>query len=277
MPLIHPLIDVKEFVENNPSKSQFLTPISGEHGSSTTAFYSIAAPGELPRRHRHKNCDEISILLKGSGVYGLGDQRIPALAGDCRVVPKGSDHFFVNESNEPSLMVGFFVGAKDVAATGIAYGTAVTTGDLAAPRGEQDGGILIKLDDVQPESMDKGDGWLITDFRLPISARNGCSSTLFRARFMPGAVHKKHRHENCDEIYYIISGHGLAGAGPDRVEVRGGHFHFIPKGVEHWLHNLSATEPIEVVGIYCEAGSVADTGYIYMGDVTAADLEARTG
>ncbi len=84
--------------------------------------------------------------------------------------------------------------------------------------------------------------------------------------------------ENCDEIYYIISGHGLAGAGPDRVEVHGGQFHYIPRGVEHWLHNLSETEPIEVVGAYVEAGSVADTaGYVYMGDVTAADLEQRTG
>ena len=45
---------------------------------------------------------------------------------------------------------------------------------------------------------------------------------------MPDAIHKKHCHANSDEIYYIISGHGLAGAGSDRVEVHGGHFHFIP-------------------------------------------------
>ncbi|MBT7957022.1 MAG: cupin domain-containing protein [Rhodospirillaceae bacterium] len=277
MSLIHPLIDVKEFVEIMPPKSQFLTPITGEQGSSTTAFCSVALSGDLPRSHQHKSCDEISILLRGEGVYGLGDQRIAAQAGDCRIVPKGTGHFFANESDEPSLMVGFFAGAKDVAATGIEYGDAVTADDLATPRGEPNGGILINLDDVQPENMDQGDGWLITDFRLPISARNGCSSTLFRARFLPGAVHKKHRHDNCDEIYYIISGHGLAGAGSDRVEVRGGHFHFIPKGVEHWLHNLSETEPIEVVGLYCGAGSVAATGYVYMGDVTSEDLAARTG
>ena len=277
MSLIHPLIDVKEFVENNSCKSRFITPISGDQGSSTTAFCSVSMPHDLPHRHLHTSCDEISILIRGEGVYGLGDQRISARVGDCRVVPKGAEHFFINESGEPSLMIGFFVGAEDVAATGIAYGDLVTKDDLATLRGEQDGGILINLGDVQPENMDQGDGWLITDFRLPISTRNGCSSTLFRARFMPGAVHKKHRHENCDEIYYIISGRGLAGAGSDRVEVRGGYFHFIPKGVEHWLHNLSDTEPIEVVGLYCGAGSVADTGYVYMGDVTPDDLKARTG
>ena len=149
--------------------------------------------------------------------------------------------------------------------------------DLNLPRNGFSDGIMVHLDDVRPENMAQGDGWLISDFRLPISGRNGSATTMFRARFMPGAVHKKHRHENCDEIYYIISGHGLAGAGADRVEVRGGHFHYIPKGVEHWLHNLSETDPIEVVGIYEEAGSVVETGYVYMGDVTKADLEARTG
>ena len=131
---------------------------------------------------------------------------------------------------------------------------------------------LVHIDDVDPERMKTDQGWSITDFRLPISKKQGCSSTMFRARFMPGAIHHKHRHENCDEIYYVISGHGLAGAGPDRVEVRGGHHHFVPKGVEHWLYNLSDTEPIEVVGLYDRAGSVEETGYVYMGEITEEDL-----
>ena len=239
--------------------SASLLPVRGSPGSPyTRKMLAVLRFRRIPYRY-----------IQG----GLeGDENLPE--PKVKLIPV---FYFANESDEPSLMVGFFAGAKDVAATGIEYGDAVTADDLATPRGEPNGGILINLDDVQPENMDQGDGWLITDFRLPISARNGCSSTLFRARFLPGAVHKKHRHDNCDEIYYIISGHGLAGAGSDRVEVRGGHFHFIPKGVEHWLHNLSETEPIEVVGLYCGAGSVAATGYVYMGDVTSEDLAARTG
>lgn len=89
-----------------------------------------------------------------------------------------------------------------------------------------------------------------------------------------GAVHKKHAHRHCEEIYFVISGRGLAGAGDDRVEVRAGDFHYIPAGVEHWLHNLSGADPIEVVGIYVNAASVEATGYTYLGDVTEADLAA---
>lgn len=135
---------------------------------------------------------------------------------------------------------------------------------------------VVHINDVKPEVMDKGAGWSITDFRIPISKKQGSQSTMFHARFMPGSIHKKHRHDHCDEIYYIVSGHGLAGAGPDRVELRKGHFHFIPKGVEHWFYPLSIDEPTISVGIYIGAGSVEETGYVYMGEVTEEDLKGRT-
>ena len=137
-------------------------------------------------------------------------------------------------------------------------------------------GILVHIDDVKPSQMNAKDGWSITDFRMPIGRHNGSPTTLFWGKFLPGAVHKKHRHENCEEIYYVIRGHGVAGAGPDRAEVRGGHVHYIPKGVEHFLYNLSPTEPLEVIGVYTGAGSVEETGYVYTGEVTEADLRART-
>jgi mannose-6-phosphate isomerase-like protein (cupin superfamily) len=135
---------------------------------------------------------------------------------------------------------------------------------------------LVHLDDIEPEAMDEDAGWSITEFRLPISKKQGSSSTMFHSIFMPGSIHKKHRHDNCDEIYSIVRGHGLAGAGTDRVEVRKGHFHYIPKGVEHWLYNLSNKEPVEIIGVYIGAGSVKETGYVYLGDVTEEDLQRRT-
>ena len=135
---------------------------------------------------------------------------------------------------------------------------------------------VVHIDDVKPEAMDKGAGWSITDFRIPISKKQGSKSTMFHARFMPGSIHKKHRHDHCDEIYFIMSGHGLAGAGSDRVELRKGHFHFIPKGVEHWFYPLSKDEPTLSVGIYIGAGSLEETGYVYMGEVTEEDRKGRT-
>lgn len=283
MNLEFPLIHIDDHPPENMASdegwaiSEYRVPISGTEGSSTAAYHSTFRPGSNHAKHVHTNCDEIAVYVKGNGVVGIGDERADVRAGHCRLVPKGEEHFFYNQSaEEEAVVVGFYLGAADVEATGYEFRGDVTETDLAMPRTEITKGVFTHIDDVQPENMDEGDGWMITDFRLPIGSHTGNDTTLFKARFMPGAVHKKHCHENCEEIYYIISGHGLAGAGDDRVEVRGGHFHYIPAGVEHWLHNLSPTEPIEVIGVYIGAGNVAATGYTYLGDVTQKDLQTRS-
>ncbi len=282
MPLKYPLIHLDDVAPENMqandgwSISEFRLPITGECGSSTTVFHATFRPGSTHKKHLHSRCDEIAVYLSGNGVVGQGNERDEVSAGHCRLIPKGAPHFFHNETKDTvAECIGFYIGATDVADSGYEFCGDVTEDDLKMPRSGFTSGVHVNVKDVPSEQMDTADGWSITDFRLPISGRNG-STTLFHATFMPGAVHKKHRHDNCEEIYYIVSGHALAGVGSDRAEVRGGHFHYIPAGVEHWLHNLSPTEPIVAVGIYIGAGSVEETGYVYMGDVTEADIAART-
>ena len=284
MALTYPLVHVDEVRPENMKKgegwaiSEFRLPISGRNGSSTTLFHSIFRPGSTHAKHLHRNCDEIAVYLKGRGVVGQGNERTEVRPGHCRLMPKGSEHFFFNETkDEEGLVIGFYVGAKSVEDTGYEFCGNVTEADLRMPRREKlSEGILVHIDEVEPARMSEKDGWSITDFRMPIGRHNGASTTLFWAKFMPGAIHKKHRHENCDELYYIVRGHGIAGAGTDRAEVRGGHVHYIPRGVEHFLYNTSETEPLEAIGIYVGAGSVEETGYVYTGEVTEADLNARS-
>ena len=280
MPLKYPLVHVDDVQPENMKKgdgwaiSEFRLPISGKNGSSTTLFHSIFRPGSTHAKHLHSRCDEIAVYLKGRGTVGQSGERTQVRPGHCRLMPKGSVHFFHNESkDEEGLVIGFYVGAKDVNDTGYEFHGHVTEADLKMPRvAKVSEGTLVNIADVKPLRMDAKDGWNITDFRMPIGRHTGSSTALFWAKFMPGAVHKKHRHDNCEELYYVISGHGMAGAGPDRAEVRGGHVHYIPKGVEHFMYNLSKTEPLEVIGIYIGAGNVEETGYAYTGEVTDADL-----
>jgi mannose-6-phosphate isomerase-like protein (cupin superfamily) len=284
MSLKYPLVHVDDVRPENMKEgegwaiSEFRLPISGKNGSSTTLFHSIFRPGSTHAKHLHRNCDEIAVYLKGHGTVGQRNERTEVRAGHCRVMPQGAEHFFFNETkDEEALVIGFYVGAGSVADTGYEFHGSVTEADLKMPRGKAfRDGVLVHIDDVKPSRMNEKDGWSITDFRIPIGRHNGSPTALFWAKFMPGAVHKKHRHDNCEELYYVIRGHGLAGAGPDRAEVRGGHVHYIPKGVEHFLYNLSKTEPLEAIGIYVGAGNVEETGYVYTGDVTEADIKART-
>ena len=284
MSLRYPLVHVDDIQPENMKKgdgwaiSEFRLPISGKNGSSTTLFHSIFRPGSTHAKHLHRSCDEIAVYLKGHGIVGQGNERTEVRPGHCRLMPKGSEHFFYNETkDEEGLVIGFYVGATSVADTGYEFRGHATETDLRMPRVRKfSAGILVHIDDVKPSQMNAKDGWSITDFRMPIGRHNGSPTALFWAKFMPGAVHKKHRHENCEELYYVIRGHGLAGAGADRAEVRGGHVHYIPKGVEHFMHNLSRTEPLEVIGIYVGAGSVEETGYVYTGEVSETDLALRT-
>ena len=107
---------------------------------------------------------------------------------------------------------------------------------------------------------------------MPIGRHNGSPNALYWAKLQPGDVHHKHRLGNCEELYYVIRGSGIVGAGPDRAAVRGGHVHFIPKGVERFIANASRTEPLEVIGVYTGAGSVGESGHVYTGEVARADL-----
>ncbi len=267
----YPLIDSGEIapesaVKPDQSLGHLRLAVTAAQGSSTTAYHLTAKPGAGRPEHVVDACDQLALLVRGEGMFTLAGEQIEVRAGHCLLIPKGCPRAFTNTSREDdALIVGFYPGAGDLRAAGYRETGAKQTTPFT--------GVVVHLDDVARENMAKGDGWQITDFRLPLGAHNGSGSTLFRARFFPGAIHNKHRHDNCEEIYYVISGSGIAGAGEDRVVVRAGHFHYIPRGVEHWLHNLSKDEPIEVVGIYIGAGSVAATGYVYMGEVTEQDLE----
>ena len=132
----------------------------------------------------------------------------------------------------------------------------------------------IRIANVTPEKMDEKEGWNVSDFRVVVSGKEGSSSIMYHATLAPGDRHHKHRYENCDMQYYVVSGHGLAGAGADRAEVHAGHFHLIPKGVEHWLVNLGRHDPLVIIGFYDRAPYLKDTGHVYLGNITEADLAA---
>ena len=53
-----------------------------------------------------------------------------------------------------------------------------------------------------------------------------------------------------------------------RAEVRAGHVHFIPRGLERFMVNSSKTEPLEVIGVLTGAGNLEEAGYVYTSPAT---------
>lgn len=255
--------------------SEFRLPVSGVHGSSTTIFHSIFRPGSTHAKHKHDRCDEIAIYLKGHGIVGQSDQRTQVGPGHCRLMPAGSPHFFHNETKDTDGMcIGFYMGAKSVPDTGYGFCGQVNDADLQMPRGKTlTEGTLLHVSTVEPLKLSAADGWNVADYRMPIGKHNGSPNAQFWMKLAPGDVLHKHRFDNCEVLYYVNAGEGVAGAGGKISRIRAGHTHFIPRGVEQFIAN-TGKDTLEVIGVYTGAGSIAEGGYVHTGKVSAAALTA---
>ncbi len=242
--------------------SEFRLPITGADGSSTAVFHSIFRPGSTHAKHRHDNCDEIAVYLNGHGVVGQSDSRAEVTSGHCRLMPRGTEHFFYNETeDEDAEVIGFYVGAPTVPGTGYKFCGNAGPDDLAAPRDGLNEGILVRLEETGT-SAPAGDIWSSAEVRVPIGSHNGSANALVNARFAPGGGLAPHRTDACEQIYFVAAGSGVAGSGAYQSALRKGNFVFVPKGVSFWLRNEDSAATLEVFSVLTGAGSLEEAGYV---------------
>ena len=87
-------------------------------GADHVVGWTVLKPGARHERHRHHNCDEFFIVLKGHGhIYSdLGEE--PSGEGDVVYSPRGCWHGFNNTSNEDVVLVWGWMGAGSIEASG---------------------------------------------------------------------------------------------------------------------------------------------------------------
>lgn len=73
------------------------------------------------------------------------------------------------------------------------------------------------------------------------------------------SYHKKHVHENAEEVMYILSGRGIGGVDQEEFEMNKGVTIWIPRGIVHWAYN-PFDEPLEMLLVYSHA-SLRSAGY----------------
>ena len=57
--------------------------------------------------HRHHGCDEMFVILSGSGVYRIGEAWLPVRPGDCLGAPAGGEaHQIINTGSEELRYLG---------------------------------------------------------------------------------------------------------------------------------------------------------------------------
>ncbi len=94
-------MDLKWLVSDSNLGSKYLT-------FGRTLF----APGGSSRHamHRHKNAEEIIMVLKGHGDSIVGEDTLPMEPGDVCYIPQGVPHSFVNRSATEACEIIFVYG-----------------------------------------------------------------------------------------------------------------------------------------------------------------------
>ena len=87
-------------------------------GADHVVGWTVLKPGARHERHRHRNCDEFFIVIKGRGhIYSdLGEE--PSVEGDVVYSPRGCWHGFNNTSIDDVVLVWGWMGAGSIEASG---------------------------------------------------------------------------------------------------------------------------------------------------------------
>lgn len=237
--------------------SEFRLPITGDTGSATTVFHSIFRPGSTHAKHLHEVSDEIAVYISGYGVVGQSESRAVVTAGHCRLMPKGSEHFFFNETpDEDAKVIGFYMNAPSVEGTGYRFCGTVGDDDISRARDGLNEGILVRLEETSEPGDGTPDAWRDADVKAPIGSHNGSDNALVHASLAPGAAIEEHALASAEAIYYVVSGQGHATGDGDGGELREDSFVFVPRGEYHSIGN-TGDAPLELYIVLTGAGSLA--------------------
>lgn len=126
----------------------------------------------------------------------------------------------------------------------------------------------IHVDQVGPQHGAQPEegrpGWVDMDVRWIVTRETvGADNSVFGITyFPPGSRHEIHRHENAEEVEYIVQGEGVARVGEDDVAMGRGDTVFVPRNEYHGFRNTSDTETAVMVWCYAGAASLDEAGYI---------------
>lgn len=94
--------------------------VSKEETGSSKVVFDIAEfpPGKAHEVHRHPNCEEITYVLRGSGLHTSDGEPVRQNAGEACFIAQGEWHGFHNDSDEPTTIIGIYGGVGSFSEAG---------------------------------------------------------------------------------------------------------------------------------------------------------------
>jgi len=194
-------------------------PVFGEGDSVTGIVRGVARFGEVDvdpngacATVEYQAEEQIYVILDGSGVLSYGNEKVPIHKNDYVYLPPGITHGASNSSGRPLRLI--VMGFK------IPSSTTVTV----PPKLQR-----ANIDDVKEQTVGGHPPSVLYQLLLgdrkstrdKIAAGHVVTS-LFIMDFAPGGTNGPHHHDNEEEIYLVLDGHGdmVAGGGVDGIEGR---------------------------------------------------------
>jgi mannose-6-phosphate isomerase-like protein (cupin superfamily) len=87
-------------------------------GADHVVGRTVLKPGARHESHRHHNCDEFFIVIKGQGHIVTEEGEKPSVEGDVVYSPRGCWHGFNNTSDHDVVLVWGWMGAGSIEASG---------------------------------------------------------------------------------------------------------------------------------------------------------------
>ncbi len=245
--------------------------LDGEHTDGQLAMFRSAAPaGAASPAHVHTREDEVFVLLRGSAIFWVGNQRHELGEGGVAFLPRGIPHSYritadtdLLALSTPSGLENFFRGAGHDVRTPRPAGWAVTPetmGKAAAANGQIILGPPLGPDDELPAYAGSADlapdldpylagsddhetlEWLGGSLmRVLLDEKHtGGQLSMFRSTDAPaGSASPVYLHSDEDEIVVMLSGSGIYWVGEHRYELSAGGIVLVPRGVP-MAHRITA-------------------------------------
>ncbi len=105
-------IEFEALIEDSPlgvAENIRVTPL--QRSEAMSAHLVRIRDREQP--HVHTRCDLAVLVLHGIGTLWLNNQPVAMRPGDAAIVPKGTPHYFVNESADPAAALVIFAPPFD--------------------------------------------------------------------------------------------------------------------------------------------------------------------
>jgi mannose-6-phosphate isomerase-like protein (cupin superfamily) len=93
------------FITLDGSEIRELAGVPTGNAANQSLAQATVPPGASTEAHYHKASEEIYLFTAGSGRMTLGDEAAAVRAGDCVVIPPGTEHQLVNDGREPLVLL----------------------------------------------------------------------------------------------------------------------------------------------------------------------------